>query len=158
MNRDDERVLNDELKTYLRVMGLPLPLAVWGTWATCAVSWKRDCALKIGATRAYEALESWIDQRMDGKLLRAEERQGSFEVQGSMIVDGRAQGVRTPKLVLVTASITPNGDNQARATVEAATKIGRFSIRGWQQREIQLCQAVTEEMVQQLSAPSRQAE
>lgn len=157
MNRSDERVLDGELETCLRLEGLPLPLAVWATWVTRAVTWQRTYTLRAEARRVYEAPVPWFAQHPEGKLARAQDGQGDFVVQGVVIVDGYPQGVHSPKLVLATVSIQPDSNSQARVSIETAAKISALSRRSARRRVVRVCEAAADEIMEQLAARLRDA-
>lgn len=157
MNRNNEQVLDDELVTYLRQMGLPLLLARAAAWLTRSECWKHVYTLGADAARLHAALVPWFAQHGQGKLVRSEERHGVFEVKGVMLVDGHALGSRVPKLVLATVSIEPDDTDCARVTIDNCAKVGRFCSRGTQRLATTACKVVAEEIVKQLSALSSDA-
>ncbi len=151
MNRTTEQVLDDELVLYLRAMGLPPYLAMASARLTRRVSWQHTYTVDAAAAQLYATLVLWFAQHSQGKLVRSEERQGSFEVQGVLVVDGRVLGARSPKLVLATMSIEPDGADHARITIENGAKVGRLSGRNTQRVATTACEVVAEEIVQQIS-------
>jgi hypothetical protein len=157
VNRTTEQALNDELALYLRAMGLPRYLATVSAFLTRRVSWQRTYTVDAAAAQVYATLVPWFAQHSQGKLVRSEERQGSSEVQGALIVDGRVVGARSPKLVLATMSIDPDGAGHTRILIENGTKVGRFSGRDTQRVAMTACEVVAEEIVQQISGPASDA-
>jgi hypothetical protein len=151
VNRTTEKVLDDELAHYLRAMGLPQSLAMASAQLTRHVSWQHIYSVDPAAAQVYATLVPWFAQHSQGKLVRSEERQGSFEVQGVRVVDGRVLGARSPKLVLATVSIEPDGADHARITIENGAKVGRLSGRNTQRVATTACKVVAEEIVQQFS-------
>ncbi|HEX6800299.1 MAG TPA: hypothetical protein VF116_21485 [Ktedonobacterales bacterium] len=152
MNRTDERILDDELETYLRLAGLPLPLAVWAAWISLSVSWQGAFTLDADAKAVYETLVPWFAHHPDGKLVRAEERQGTFEMRGVVVVDGGLYRVNSPKVVLATVSIAPVGRDKACVTIAAAAKISRLSSQSARRRVTAVCEAAAEEIIEHLRA------
>jgi hypothetical protein len=151
VNRTQEQVLDDELAGYLRARGLPPYLAAASTWLTRSLHWQRSYTVDAAAAQLSATLVAWFAQLSQGKLVRSMERQGTFEVQGVLVVAGPVVASRSPKLVLALVSMEPDGAGHTHITIETGAKVGHLSGRPTQRVATTACEVVAEEIIQQLS-------
>ncbi|MFI5272360.1 MAG: hypothetical protein ACHQ4H_04920 [Ktedonobacterales bacterium] len=148
----DQRILAGELETYLRAMGLPLSLARAATWLSRPVRWQHTYTFAADAPHLHTTLDAWFDGLEGGRLVRSGERQGTFVVQGAELMDGQALGSRSPKLVMATVTIEPEGAGQARVTITTETKVGRFSGGPLERVALAACEMMAGEIAMRLSS------
>jgi hypothetical protein len=159
MSTADDAVLNRELATYLRAMGLPAPLAGLSARLTRVVTVERAIICNTEPTAVRATVADWFTDRDQSRLLDDVTNSDIATVRGVVLVHGHGAslGSRVPKLVLAVADVATDGAEHSRVTIRTHANVGRLAGRQVISVATAACEQVASDMANTFSAADSSA-